>query len=98
MFGFLLNESNVTIRKKGDFMKIDLNTDPRMKFIFIAMMKAAIELRSYGCDREKFIEFAQGIWESMELNNEEELKETLNSIMKEDVDKYLKTREKENGK
>ena len=66
--------------------KIELS--PGMKYIFIAMMQAAIRCRDMNIDEGSYLGFAKGIWEAMLLNDEDDLKEAMEEIMKEEIRKW----------
>ena len=72
-----------------------------MQFIFMAMMKSAIIVKEIGKDKSFFVDFAEEIWNSMEMSDFDTLKDTINGKMRDDiepyVEKYLKSR-KDNGK
>jgi len=77
------------------------NLSPSMQFIFMAMMKSAIIVKEIGKDKSFFVDFAEEIWNSMEMSDFDTLKDTINGKMRDDiepyVEKYLKSR-KDNGK
>lgn len=68
--------------------KIELNQD--QKFIFFTGMQLAIKFKKLNFTEKQFIEFCKGLWESVEMNNLEELENTLQYSMKEDLENFLK--------
>ncbi len=63
-----------------------------VKFIYMAMTQSAIYMKKLKYDKESFINFASEIWESMNLNNIDDLESTLKNVMEKDVESYLKNR------
>lgn len=47
---------------------------PDSQFLFLTMMQAAIRMEEIGKSKEDFISFAAEIWESLKLNDRDELK------------------------
>jgi hypothetical protein len=77
--------------------KMDIkNLPPSLQFIFMAMMKSAIIVKEIGKDKSFFIDFAEEIWNSMEMSDFNTLKEIIEGKMKDDiepyVEKYIKSR------
>ena len=60
------------------------------KFLFFTMMQAAIRMKSLGKKQKDYVDFAKGIWETLELNNSEELQDLLQESMLEDLKKFVK--------
>lgn len=60
------------------------------KFLFFTMMQAAIKMHDMGQTQEKWLEFAKGIWESLEMNDKDELYEILQSAMLKDLKDHLR--------
>lgn len=67
-----------------------MELDGDAKFLFFTMMQAAIRMKSIGKSQKDYIEFAKGIWESLELNNPEELQNILHESMIKDIKRYIK--------
>jgi len=64
---------------------------PKLQFVFMAMMKSAISFKEMERDKEFFLNFAQEIWDSMEMSNFEELKEIIDGKMRQDIQPYVKS-------
>lgn len=64
--------------------------DTMGKFLFIASMKVAINFSDIGYDKKKYIEWCSEIWDSMKMNNREDLENALNGAMEKDIDKFIK--------
>lgn len=68
---------------ESEFMKLKdeksdvLELDDDAKFLFYTMMQAAITMKEVGSSKEDYLAFANGIWETLELNDLNELKDTL---------------------
>lgn len=63
---------------------------PQARFAYLAMTKSAIFLKEEGFSKDFFVKFAEGIWESMELSDFQTLKDTIEDVMKHDIDPYVK--------
>jgi hypothetical protein len=72
-------------------MKRELQGDER--FLFFTMMQAAIKMRRLGFKEENYVEFAKGIWEKLEMNNEDELEKIILDSMLLDFKDILKKEE-----
>lgn len=66
------------------------NVNSDGKFLLFTMMQAALKVKDMGKDEEYFLEFAKGIWETIEMNDIDQLKQTLNFSMMEDLKNYIK--------
>lgn len=64
------------------------------KFLFFTMMQAALRMKQMNKNQEDFLEFAKGIWESMEMNKPSELQRILQEHMMSDLEKFVKENEK----
>ena len=60
------------------------------KFLFFTMMQAAIRMHDIGQTKEQWLDFALDIWESFEMNDKDELYETLQSSMLKDLKDFIK--------
>ena len=60
------------------------------KFLFFTMMQAAIKMHDMGKTKEEWLDFALGIWESLEMNDKDELYETIQSSMLKDLKDFIK--------
>lgn len=70
-----------------DFM--DLEKMPSdVQFVFKIMMQAALKVKSMGQPKTMFVKFASECWDSMLLNDEDELREILNLSMLDDIKKF----------
>ncbi|HZY25502.1 MAG TPA: hypothetical protein VFE71_06720 [Bacteroidales bacterium] len=58
-----------------------INLQGDAKFLFFTMMNAAIRMKELGKKEKDYLDFAKGIWESLEMNNPE----TLSALMYEDM-------------
>lgn len=67
-------------------MNID-EFDPQAKFLFIAMMKSVLIIRKMGKKKKDFMLFAEESWNSMMMNDVDELEKIINDQMKIDVEK-----------
>jgi hypothetical protein len=65
-------------------MRID-DLDHDTMFLFMTMMQAALKLRDMGRSKKEFVLFADEIWNSMELNDENELRRILAEKMLSDL-------------
>lgn len=66
--------------------KLDLSEfSPRHRFYFVALMQVALKMKEEGGTEEFFVNFAKGIWESMELNDPVNLEQALNEFMMDDL-------------
>ncbi len=68
--------------------ELNLDKCPRTKFLYMAMTKCALTIKSMDKNKEDFMDFAAEIWDSMILSDENYLNEFLNQSMKEDVQSY----------
>lgn len=68
---------------------IDLNGDG--KFLFFSMMQAAIKMHDLGKTEQEFLDFAKGIWETLEMNDKEQLFSLIQESMLEDVKSFAKS-------
>lgn len=59
-----------------------------VKIIFVAMMQVALRMKLLGLGKNKFISFAEETWNTMELNDADDLKNLLNRMMEEDLEKF----------
>lgn len=59
-------------------------------FCFMAMMQVALLMKESGKDRKFFVDFADGIWESLEMNDRDELKKALTDRMMSDLKKFAR--------
>jgi hypothetical protein len=78
-------------------MDMDIkNLPPSMQLIFMAMMKSAIIIKEIGKDKSFFVDFAQEIWNSMEMSDLATLKDIIDGKMRDDIEpyvqKYMKSR------
>jgi hypothetical protein len=68
---------------------MDFDSLPKdVRFVFVLMMQAALKLKEMGQNKKSFVSFAEETWKSMEMNNEEELRETLTSVVMTEVIKF----------
>lgn len=65
------------------------NLSPRAQFLFMAMMNSAIMFKEMGKDRRLFVLFAEETWNSMEMSDFAELKDTIDGKMKQDLEPYV---------
>lgn len=70
-------------------MDID-DMPPGVKFVFIAMLQSAITFKEMEKDKKFFVSFAEEIWETMQLSDLEDLKETLQGYMKKEIQPAIK--------
>jgi len=56
-----------------------------IKFCFMCMMQAALRMRMEEMSGEMFMDMAQGIWETVEMNDLDDLTVTLNHIMRKEM-------------
>ena len=66
------------------------------RFLIIASMKVALILEKQGFDREKYIDFCLGIWESIKLSDPQGLENILNSAMDDDIESFERNYKKGN--
>ncbi len=66
------------------------NLPPQIQFAFISMLKSAIDFKEMGENEKKFLEFAKGIWETMEMSDLQDLKEIIVSKMQKDLEPAMK--------
>ncbi len=64
--------------------------DVETKFLFIASSKVVIRLTEAGFDKKKYLTWCSEIWETVKINGEENLEETLNAYMHDEVENYIK--------
>ena len=73
------------------------NLHPTMQFLFMAMMKSAIMVKEIGQEKQFFVNFAEEIWNSMEMSDLTELKDIIDGKMRDDIEpyvqKYMKSRQ-----
>lgn len=70
-------------------MYIDkLSKDQR--FLFITMMQTAIKIKELGLNEEDLLELAKGCWETLKLNDLENLKNLLQESMYKDINDFSK--------
>ncbi len=62
--------------------------DPQTKFVVVASMKTAIELKKKGINAKQYLEFCKGIWESVAMNDAGTLEGIINDSMKKDLVKF----------
>lgn len=70
-------------------MKSEL-LDANIKFLFFTMMQAALKMKRLGKDQIYFLNFAQGIWETLELNSDEDLDKILQTAIIKDIEELAK--------
>lgn len=79
------------IRKgKIFYMNID-NLPPKLKFCYIAMTKSAIYFKEMDQNKQFFLNFCDEIWNSMELSDLKEIKDTLDRKMEKDIKPYVQS-------
>ncbi len=61
---------------------------PLADFCFIAMMQVAIKMKKEGETRAFFLEFAAEIWDSLEMNDTDELQNVLSDRMMSDLKRF----------
>jgi|HubBroStandDraft_2_1064218.scaffolds.fasta_scaffold00031_54 hypothetical protein len=61
-----------------------------LQFVFISLLRSAIIIKEEGKDKKFFINFASEIWEKMNLNDIEDLKNILSEYLKADIEKMMK--------
>ncbi len=66
-------------------MSKEIEWTSEMKYIFITMMHAALKWRDMKMNQEMFLEFANGVWDSMLINDEDEIRETMKNIMQKEI-------------
>ena len=72
-------------------MRLDLKDLPaQTKFAYLAMTRSAIFFKEDGYPKDLFVKFAEQIWDSMELSDFQTLKDTIDDVMKHDIDPYVK--------
>lgn len=77
--------------------QLDLDKLPMdVRFLIISSMKVALILEKQGFDKEKYIDFCLGTWESIKLSDPKELENILNSAMDDDIERFKKKYEKGN--
>ena len=62
--------------------------EPKQKFMLMAALKVSIEMKKMGFSKEKYMEWCSSIWETMELEENEDLNETLQDMMVEDIKRF----------
>ena len=70
---------------------------PVTRALVISMMSTALQLEKQGFNKEKYMLFCSGIWESMKMSDPETLLDDMCEIMREDMHKAIKTFEEDNG-
>lgn len=63
---------------------------PKVEFMYIAMTKVAIYLKEMGEGKKEFIEFADAVWDSMELTPLDELDKIISEKMRKDTKLHIK--------
>jgi hypothetical protein len=75
------------------------NLPPQIQFAFISMLKSAIDFKESGKKEKDFLQFAKGIWETMEMSDLKDLKEIIIGKMRKDLEPAMKSyMEKQRGK
>jgi hypothetical protein len=59
--------------------------DPQAYFLYMTMTQAALKMHELGKSKEEFVQFSAEIWESMLLSDTDELFNTLQSAMMNDM-------------
>jgi hypothetical protein len=61
----------------------ELNEDG--KLILFAMLQAALKMRELGKTQDYFIKFSKEVWDTMEMNDEDKLRNSLMNAMRSDL-------------
>ncbi len=62
---------------------------PLADFSFMAMMQVALKLKQEGKTKEFFVGFAAEIWDSLEMNDADELQNILSNRMMSDLKQFV---------
>lgn len=66
----------------------EISLDATASFLFTAMMKCCVTVKELGLGKNKFMEFCEESWNSMEMNDPEILKDALSRRMQDDLKKF----------
>jgi hypothetical protein len=70
--------------------KVDIkDLTPRAKFMLVAALKVALQLRQEGYDKDKYTAWCKSVWETMELDANKDLEKMLDGIMERDIKEYM---------
>lgn len=61
-----------------------------IKIVFICLMQAAIRMRLEEYSERHFLEFAKGIWETVEINDLEDLMDVMEDLMEHEINDKAK--------
>lgn len=75
-------------------MKLD-DLPPHLRIAFIAVSQSAIGFIENEMTLEEFLKFAKGVWETIELNGTEAMKDSIQHIMFMDIHKFTKEADKD---
>jgi len=67
-----------------------------LRFLVVSMLQSAVNIKNMGYGKESFLDLAGGIWDSMMINDPQELREAIMSVVKKEVKKIAKEYEKSN--
>ncbi len=71
--------------------------DVETRFLIIASMKVALTLEKKGINKEQFMDYCLGIWESIKFSDPKELENILNSAMDDDIERFANKYKKNEG-
>jgi hypothetical protein len=75
-------------KREKNMPRIDYDDlPPPIKFIFISMLKSALDVRSLGKNKNDFIQLADEMWETMLLTPEDKMNDIIRSAMISDLKK-----------
>lgn len=65
-----------------------INLPFEVRFLFVAMMNAAIKMKELGKTEENYLSFAKEIWNSMNMNDIEHLKKIMISLALKEISDF----------
>ena len=66
-----------------------IEMDPHSKFMFMMMMNAGLKMHNMGLSEAQFLDFAKGIWETIEMNGTEYLEGIMRDAMTSEVSEFV---------
>ncbi len=66
-----------------------IEMEPHSKFLFMMMMNAALKMHNMGLSEAQFLDFAKGIWETIEMNDKQYLEDVMRDAMTSEVSEFV---------
>ncbi len=63
---------------------------PLQQFLFMAMLSVALKMREFGIKKKEYLIFAEEIWNTMMMNDVEELQKLVSETMKNEIEELQK--------